>query len=89
MVNGRCGGRAVYSGGCGNGDALSLSERRRWVGGTFGFDERAANSRKMAGAGRIAVRRKCHERKEICQNGVRGPSGAVRRKSNPSKALTA
>ena len=41
------------------------------------------------GAGKSAVRRKGLERKEMCQNGVPGPTGAVRRKSNRSKALTA
>ncbi len=57
--------------------------------GPAGFDDTLGRCGKNGGAGKSAVRRKGLERKEMCQNGVPGSNGAVRRKSNPSKALTA
>ena len=45
--------------------------------------------RKIAGSDTSAVRRKSHMRKDMCRLAFLWPKVAVRRKSNPSKALTA
>ena len=88
-VSAACGG-ALSTRGARNARVLRGSEGRKWVEtGPFGFDETRARCGKMGGAGTNAVRRKCHERKEMRQICVQRPGGVVRRKSNPSKALTA
>ncbi len=56
--------------------------------GPFGFDESPPNSGEMSCSGKSAVGRKPRKQKRDVSIGAPGPKGSVRRKSNPSKALT-